>query len=64
MSKRGTEQVKWTVTLRSAGGQEWTYEIETDPKTSQTEVARAAWLWHDREGGGEVDPRLTEANRA
>ncbi|ADD43587.1 hypothetical protein Snas_3933 [Stackebrandtia nassauensis DSM 44728] len=56
--------MKWTVTLRSAGGQEWTYEIETDPKTSQTEVARAAWLWHDREGGGEVDPRLTEANRA
>lgn len=63
MSKRETQQVTWSVTLHSASGQEWTYEIEADPKTSQTEVSRAAWLWHDRQGGDEVDPRLTEAKR-
>ncbi|HZE37452.1 MAG TPA: hypothetical protein VE172_01445 [Stackebrandtia sp.] len=65
MSKKQQQQVTWTVTLHAASGdREWTYEIAADARTGESEVARAAWLWHDREGGDPVDPRRTKAKRA
>lgn len=63
MSKREPKQVTWSVTLHSAGGEQWTYEIQAEAKTPADEVSRAAWMWHDRQGGAEVDPRRTEATK-
>lgn len=63
MSKRVAKQVTWSVTLHSAGGKQWTYEIQADAKTPAGEVSRAAWVWHDRQGGEQIDPRKTEAEK-
>lgn len=64
MGKRGTAVVTWSVTLHSASGRRWTYELETDAKTPASEVSRAAWVWHERQGGAAIDPAKTEVERA